>query len=168
MKLLFICTHNACRSILSEVITRELAAGRIETASAGSHPGGQVHPLTLTHLAKRGHSTAGLSSKGLDDVRAFAPDVVITVCDSAAKESCPVWFGDVIKVHWGLTDPTHPGDADSDRVEDTFARVIATIRTRTRQLLKQPFERMTREQLTTLFRQIGEQPAPRVAEGAGN
>lgn len=94
MKILFLCTHNACRSVLSEVISRHLANGQLEVASAGSQPSGKVHPETLRHLQDRGYSTDNLHSKGFDDLADFKPDAVITVCDRAAKEPCPpmAWF----------------------------------------------------------------------------
>ncbi|MCS5565695.1 MAG: hypothetical protein NZ729_05360 [Methylococcales bacterium] len=80
MKNLFVCTHNACRSILAEAITRHLSRGRFEVASAGSSPAGQVHSLTLQFLGAHGYSSQGLSSKDCEAVSGFLPDVVITVC----------------------------------------------------------------------------------------
>jgi arsenate reductase len=154
MKMLFICTHNACRSILSEAITRRMAGGRIATASAGISPRGHVHPLTLEYLGKHGYDCEGLSSKSMDSLRDFAPDIVVTVCDSAANEACPVWLGNCVKVHWGLPDPTRAGVTD---VAAAFAGVIATIEERTARLLEQPFETMTTAQLTNLMNKIGSQ-----------
>lgn len=155
MKLLFICTHNACRSILSEVITRDIAEGSIEVASAGSSPGDQVHPLTLKYLRSKGYSTEGLHSKSIDAVRPFDPDVVITVCDNAAKESCPIWLGEATKVHWGLPDPSRQTGTDRE-TDEAFSAVAATIETRIRQLLKQPFQTANPDQLTAIFKDIGE------------
>lgn len=155
MKLLFICTHNACRSILSEVITRDIAGGRIETASAGSNPGSQVHPWTLKYLKSRGYSTEDLHSKNIDAVRPFDPDVVITVCDNAAKENCPVWLGEAIKVHWGLPDPSRQIATD-DETEEAFSGVAATIESRIKELLKQPYETANPAQLAAIFAALGE------------
>ncbi len=81
MRLLFLCTHNACRSILCEVITRNHAVDRIEVASAGSQPSGRVHPLSLRFLASRAYPVADLRSKGIEDLTGFAPDAVITVVE---------------------------------------------------------------------------------------
>jgi arsenate reductase len=106
MKILFICTHNRCRSILAEALTRHISAGKIDARSAGSQPAGVVFPGTLTYLKSQNIPTDGLTSQSWDDHEAFAPDVVITVCDSAAGESCPVWFGQAARVHWGLPDPS--------------------------------------------------------------
>lgn len=154
MKLLFICTHNACRSILSEAITRDIADDRILVASAGSSPAGRVHPLTLQYLELHGYKTAGLHSKGIDAVRSFEPDVVITVCDNAARESCPVWLGKATRVHWGLPDPSQ-GDAGDGPV--AFTQVIGKIERRIRRLLGQPFETLDAGQLAALLETIGEQ-----------
>lgn len=106
MKVLFICTHNRCRSILFEAITRHRAGDVIEARSGGSQPAGEVHPLTLRHLEQRGYATEGLRSQSWDDFAEFAPDLVITVCDSAAGETCPLYLGSAPRVHWGLSDPT--------------------------------------------------------------
>jgi arsenate reductase len=156
MKLLFICTHNACRSILSEVITRELAAGRINVASAGASPASRIHPLTLAWLQDHNYSTHDLHSKQLDAVRSFAPDVVITVCDSAARESCPVWLGDAIKSHWSLPDPSQ-ADGPSGATTMAFDAVVATIQRRIRELLAHTFETMTPGELSKLLNTIGAQ-----------
>ena len=147
MKLLFICTHNACRSILAEAITRKIAGDRIEVASAGSEPAGRVHPLTQRFLEAREYPAENLHSKGFDELGEFRPDVVITVCDSAAQESCPVWLSrDVVTAHWGMPDPSHVegSDADRDRAFDNVARRLTV---RVQALLEQPFEDMDDAQL---------------------
>ncbi len=155
MKVLFLCTHNACRSILSEAITRRLAAGRIETASAGTSPAVQVNPQTLQFLHQNGFDTAGLCSKRIEEVRSFEPDVVITVCDSAARESCPIWLGQALNAHWSLPDPSRLTGSVMDR-DNAFGTVMATIEQRINRVLQQPFETMTDEQLTRLLNDIGE------------
>lgn len=155
MRLLFVCTHNACRSILGEVITRALGGDRIEAASAGSNPAGRVHPLTLNYLDAHGYSTAGLRSKSFADVQAFNPDAVITVCDRAANESCPVWLGGAVKAHWGLPDPSHLEGSDEDRLA-AFDVVRAIISRRIEALLQKPFEDLKAEQLALLLRALGE------------
>ncbi|WP_193164179.1 arsenate reductase ArsC [Microbulbifer hainanensis] len=134
MKLLFICTHNRCRSILSEAITNHLADGKIEACSAGSQPSGAVHPLSIQYLQARGVPVDGLSSQSWDDFQDFNPDAVITVCDSAANESCPLWFGDNVKVHWGLPDPSKLSGTDEE-IRDAFFAVMDTIESRVHRLL---------------------------------
>ena len=126
MKLLFICTHNRCRSILSEAITNQRARGILTAASAGSAPVDAVHPLTLRFLQERGYDTAGLTSQSWVDLEAFEPDRVITVCDTAAGEACPLWMSNVEKVHWGLPDPSRV-DGDDETVRAAFMSVIDQI-----------------------------------------
>jgi arsenate reductase len=129
IKLLFICTHNACRSILAEVIVRDRAGDHVMTASAGSAPSGRIHPLTIEHLTRHGYPTTGLVSGGYEDVGDFKPDVVITVCDRAAGEACPLWLDATPKVHWGLPDPSHLEGTEEERTA-AFDSVIATLETR--------------------------------------
>lgn len=126
MKVLYICTHNRCRSILSEAITNHLSQGEIEAKSAGSQPSGQVHPLTLKYLQDAGISIEGLHSQSWDELEEFEPDVVITVCDSAANETCPIWFGKAIKIHWGLADPSKIEGTEAE-IANAFHTVISEI-----------------------------------------
>ena len=126
MKLLFICTHNRCRSILSEAITNQRAWGILTAASAGSAPVDAVHPLTLRFLQERGYDTAGLASQSWADLEAFEPDRVITVCDTAAGEACPLWMSDVEKVHWGLPDPSRV-NGDDETVRAAFMALLDRI-----------------------------------------
>ena len=155
MKILYLCTHNACRSILCEAITRDLAKGQIEVASAGSYAAGEVHPQTLKHLDKWGYSTSNLHSKSFDDVADFAPDSVITVCDQAAKESCPIWLGSAVKAHWGLPDPTRLSSSTT-KMDKMFDEVIITIEHWIEHLLAEPNLDLPPPQLAGLLKSIGE------------
>ncbi|MGB0268402.1 MAG: arsenate reductase ArsC, partial [Pseudomonadales bacterium] len=101
LKVLVLCTHNRCRSILFEAIARAEAGPEVIVHSAGSEPAGEVHPATLEALSRAGISTEGLCSEGWDRYEAWGPDVVITVCDRAAKEPCPLWLGQAQRLHWG-------------------------------------------------------------------
>ncbi|MDK2776556.1 MAG: arsenate reductase ArsC [Pseudomonadota bacterium] len=134
MKILYICTHNRCRSILSEAVTNHLSQGKIEARSAGSQPSGEVHPLSLKYLAEAGISTAGLKSQSWDEFEDFAPDLVVTVCDSAAGETCPVWFGKSLKVHWGLEDPSKLEGTEEEKAA-AFRHTIRLIEERVQALL---------------------------------
>lgn len=129
MKILYICTHNRCRSILFEAISRHRATGTIEARSAGSQPAHQVHPLSIKYLQEASNSVAGLQSQSWDEFENFGPDVVITVCDSAAGESCPIWFGTTIKAHWGLADPSKV-EGSEEEVANAFRQTIQTIERR--------------------------------------
>jgi len=145
LKLLFVCTHNRCRSILCEALTNHLATGRLCARSAGSQPAGAVHPATLAALEARGISTADLESKSWDSFAGLDPDAVITVCDSAAGEQCPLWMGGTPRVHWGLPDPSKvEGKAERDAA---FATVIEIIEGRLRRLLMLEPERLDRQGL---------------------
>jgi arsenate reductase len=126
MKILYICTHNRCRSILSEAITRHLASDLIEARSAGSQPAGEVHPASLKALRAAGIDTSGLQSQSWNELESFAPDLVVTVCDSAAGESCPLWFGKAMKVHWGLEDPSKLTGTEEE-IDAAFRASIALI-----------------------------------------
>lgn len=133
MKILFICTHNRCRSILSESISNKIGAGQIEARSAGSQPVGAVHPLSLKYLSEAGYPTAGLRSQSWDEFEDFAADLIVTVCDAAAGEACPVYFGDSLKLHWGLADPSKVEGSDLEK-EQAFLRCIEEIAVRAEQL----------------------------------
>lgn len=156
MKVLYICTHNRCRSVLSEAITNHLAHGKITAYSAGSQPVGEVHPLTLKYLDQRGVSTEGLRSQSWDDFEDINPDIVITVCDSAASEACPVWFGDTVKVHWGLSDPSKLSGTEAD-MQAAFYEVMDCIEQRVQKMLQLDLENMSRAQLQNALNTIVEE-----------
>ena len=105
--ILVLCTGNSCRSIIGEALINALGEGRFRGLSAGSHPTGQVNPGALAVLARHGITPTNPASKSMDDLADEDIDLIITVCDSAAGEACPVWLGDVPKLHWGLPDPAH-------------------------------------------------------------
>lgn len=132
MRILFVCTHNRCRSILSEALAQYGQYPEIEAASAGSDPAGEVHPDTLQHLAEAGVSTVGLRSKSLQDIKDFNPHMVVTVCDGAAKTPCPLWLGEAMVVHWSLPDPSKIESESKRRV--AFIDCINTIEARLRGL----------------------------------
>lgn len=134
MKILFICTHNRCRSILSEAICNHLAGAQLQGFSAGSQPVGEVHPLSLKYLDEHGISTEGLRSKSWHEFENNKPDIAITVCDSAANEACPVWFGDCVTLHWGLQDPSKLQGSDAE-IKSAFYNVMSTIEQRVHALL---------------------------------
>jgi arsenate reductase len=137
MKILYICTHNRCRSILSEAITNHYAnsesANKIIAKSAGSQPAGEVHPLSIKYLQEAGISTEALRSQSWDEFEEFAPDLVVTVCDSAAGEACPLWFGKSLKVHWGLADPSKLQGSEAE-IAEAFRATIEQIKQRVQQL----------------------------------
>lgn len=105
---LFVCTANSARSVLGEAILRHLGEGKFQTFSAGSTPRGMVNPDAISCLTRRGLPADGFRSKSWEEFAGpDAPkmDLIITVCDSAAGEACPVWPGHPFVVHWGIPDP---------------------------------------------------------------
>ena len=121
--LLFICTHNRCRSVLAEVIANTQFEGVFRAFSAGSQPAGEIHPLTMKYLAARGLPTEGLSSQSWDDFADQKFDLVVTVCDSAANETCPLWMSDAPRAHWGMPDPSR-AEGDEADIERAFFAVM--------------------------------------------
>ncbi len=142
VNVLFLCTHNSARSILGEALLNHLGQGCWRGYSAGSHPRGSPNPLALAALGGAGVSTSGLSSKSWDVfAKPGAPpmDLVITVCDNAAGETCPLWPGGPATVHWGYADPSAaPGD-ERQRL-DAFVATLALMRKRIERLVALPDE----------------------------
>jgi len=129
VNVLFLCTGNSARSILSEALLNKRAQGQFRAFSAGSHPAGRVNPYALALLQRTGHSTDGLRSKSWDEFAApGAPelDFVFTVCDNAAGEVCPMWPGQPITAHWGIPDPAAVEGTDEQkrRAFDDAFRVL--------------------------------------------
>lgn len=132
---LFLCTGNSCRSILAEAYLNHIGGGSFRAFSAGSHPTGEVNPNSLKILQRQGIDTEGLHSKSIAAVADTRFDLVVTVCDNAAGESCPVFLGAPAKLHWGVSDPAYfVGDEESTMAE--FERVFS--------LLKKPIAALTR------------------------
>ncbi len=154
MRVLFMCTANSCRSILSEALFNHLAPDGIRAVSAGSVPRGQVLPRTLTALERAGIPTAGLSSKGNEAFADEPPQIVITVCDKAANEACPVYFGPAIKAHWGLADPSEV-QGDEAAVDAAFRATLAIIEKRCRAFLALPLQGLDRDELQRELERIG-------------
>ena len=141
-RVMFLCTGNSARSVLAEATLRAWAGHRFEVFSAGSQPAGTINPFALSQLVAEGISTAGLRSKSWDEfaaAEAVPMDLVVTVCDSAAAETCPVVFGDFLRAHWGLSDPAAVQGDDEDKRE-AFAQAHRIVKTRLLALLALPAE----------------------------
>jgi len=128
MNVLILCTGNSCRSILGEATFNHLAPAGWHAVSAGSQPTGQVHPRSLALLRREGIATDGYHSKSWDAL-ALTPDIVITVCASAAGETCPAYLGPVMRSHWGVADPAHATGSEDD-IEAAFMLAYRTLRFR--------------------------------------
>ena len=155
MNFLFLCTGNSCRSILSEVLFNHRAPEGFHAYSAGSKPSGQVHPFTLKTLQNLNLPTEGLSSKTIAACEQYQPDVVITVCGSAAQEACPIYLGSAIKAHWGLEDPSHLELADDIKLA-AFLDTVAHINRRLDALFALDFKQLSREELNKEIQKISE------------
>ena len=140
MKVLFLCTGNSCRSILSEAVFNHLAPPGLTAISAGSQPTGQPHPRAIALLHSKNVPTDGYASKSWHDL-SVTPDIVITVCASAAGETCPVWLGPVPRAHWGLDDPSHVAGTEAE-IDAAFERTYAIIVARIDAFLALPLDRL--------------------------
>jgi arsenate reductase (thioredoxin) len=143
MKVLFLCTGNSCRSILGEATFNHLAPPGWHALSAGSRPTGQVHPRSLALLQREGISTAGSHSKSWDDLPE-TPEIVITVCASAAGETCPAYLGPVLRTHWGVEDPAHATGTDAE-IDAAFQAAYATLRRRIEALFALPLRELVHD-----------------------
>jgi arsenate reductase len=140
VNVLFLCTGNSCRSILGEATFNHLAPAGWRAMSAGSRPTGRVHPRSLALLQREGISTAGARSKSWEDLPA-TPDIVITVCSSAAGETCPAYLGPVLRTHWGVDDPAHATGTD-DEIDAAFVRAYRTLRRRIEAFAALPLDQL--------------------------
>lgn len=143
MNVLFLCTGNSCRSILGEATFNHLAPSGWKALSAGSHPTGQIHPRSLALLAREGISTEGYHSKSWDDLP-VTPDIVITVCASAAGETCPAYLGPVLRTHWGVDDPAHATGSDAE-IDAAFLHAYRTLRARIEAFFALPLAELQRD-----------------------
>ena len=149
LNVLFLCTHNSARSILAEATLNHLGGGRFKAYSAGSspRPNQQPNPLGLQVLQAADIRTDGLRSKSWDEFAgADAPqmDLIITVCDNAAGEVCPIWPGHPATAHWGYADPSALEGTDAQRLE-AFRRTLLAIRRRLELLVNLPPEKLAQQ-----------------------
>ncbi|MBF0304448.1 MAG: arsenate reductase ArsC [Alphaproteobacteria bacterium] len=138
INVLVLCTGNSARSVLAECLINDLGGGKWKAYSAGSHPTGKVNPLSLDVLREKGHSVEGLRSKSWDEfARPDAPrmDLVITVCDNAAGEVCPVWPGHPSTLHIGFPDPA-AAEGTVERRLAAFREVYGMIEAKIRKLIE--------------------------------
>lgn len=156
---LILCTHNSARSVLSEGMLNQWAQALnkdVRAFSAGSAPSGQLNPFALEVLGKAGVDTAGYRSKSWDEFT--APDapkmrIVITVCDSAAAETCPYWPGSPVKMHWGYPDPSNAAGGDEGK-RMAFELTRQAIGYRMLQLLQLPLDDMSNVELQKALEMI--------------
>jgi len=154
---LFLCTHNSARSIMAEVLLNDLGKGRFCGYSAGSMPGSAPNPFALETMARMNLPINGLRSKAWDEFTADgapAMDFVITVCDNAAGEVCPVWPGHPITAHWGVEDPSLFQGSDDAKLQK-FAQVAGVLIRRIELLASLPISTLEKHDLQEKVRDIG-------------
>ena len=155
---LFLCTGNSARSIMAEAVLNQLGGGLFRAYSAGSHPAGAINPHALDLLQRHRFRTDGLRSKSWDEfAQPGAPvmDFVLTVCDKAAGEVCPVWPGQPLTAHWGVEEPTlKPGE--NKTIDQKYLEVATVLRRRIELLLALPIEKLDRLTLQKSLSEIGQ------------
>lgn len=154
LNILVLCTGNSCRSILGEALINHLGAGRFRAYSAGSHPVGKVNDNALATLARHGLPTVGYRSQSWDEFEDAGIDILISVCDSAAGETCPVYLGSAVRGHWGLPDPAHV-TGGPEQVEAAFEATYAALEKRIHKLLALPIGQLSGPELAAALNRIG-------------
>ncbi len=146
MNVLFLCTGNSCRSLIGEAVFNHLAPNGWHAISAGSQPTGKLNERALALLAAKGIATGGYSSKSWDDLP-VTPDIVVTVCASAAGETCPAYLGPVLRTHWGVDDPSHVVGTEEE-IEAAFETAYAILRARIEAFLALPLDELAGDRAT--------------------
>jgi arsenate reductase len=165
---LILCTGNSARSIMAEAILGRLGLGKFKAFSAGSHPRGEVNPHALAMLRKANFDVSKLRSKPWDEfAEPGAPklDFVFTVCDEAAKETCPVWPGQPMSAHWGLPDPARAEGSDAEQAL-AFADCFRMLYQRISIFVSLPFDRLSKLSLQQRLDEIGRSRADAMEEPA--
>jgi len=158
---LFLCTGNSARSILAEALLNHSGRGRFRAYSAGSFPRGEVNPFALDLLHRLDLPTEGLRTKSWDEFaqpEAPALDFIITVCDNAAGEVCPIWPGHPVTAHWGLPDPAAVQGTEADKVA-AFRETLRALEHRIRPFVELPVASLDRLKLQDRVREIGQTSA---------
>ena len=157
LNILFLCTGNSARSILAEAIMNRIGAGKFKAWSAGSHPKGAVDPRALKLLGGMGYDVSALRSKSWDEFAGEAApplDFVITVCDDAAGEICPIWPDQPISAHWGMPDPA-AAEGSAAEVALAFADAFRILDNRIGLFASLPLESLDRLSLRRRMDEIG-------------
>lgn len=156
ISVLFLCTGNSCRSIMAEALLNHHGNGRFKAYSAGSFPTGEVHPQSLATLQAKGIATEGYRSKSWDELADTHIDIVITVCDNAAGETCPLFLGKQLKAHWGVADPATFVGSEAE-VETEFKRICEILEKRIQTFIALPIETMDSTELQQKLTDISNQ-----------
>ncbi len=153
---LFLCTHNSARSVMAEALLNKLGEGKFQAFSAGSQPKASPNPFALAVVEKLGFAREQFKSKSWDDfAKPGAPhmDIIITVCDNAAGEACPVWLGHPATSHWGFPDPSET-EGDHDTKLAAFEQVYIAIKRRIEFLVNLPIDKLEHLALANELKRI--------------
>ncbi len=151
---LFLCTGNSCRSVMAEGLLKQHGKGLFRSFSVGSNPTGRVHPMSLETLRRHGIDHVGFESKAWDVFQGIDFDIVITVCDNAAGETCPIFPGNPVNGHWSTPDPAH-FEGTPQQIEAEFDRVFGILERRVKALVALPVEVMQRDALRQTLSDVG-------------
>jgi len=157
---LFLCTGNSARSIMAEALVTTISGGRLRGFSAGSHPGGKVNPFAIEQVKATGYPDDNLRSKSWDEFAApEAPrmDFIVTVCDNAAGEVCPVWPGHPVSAHWGFEDPAAVEGTDEEK-RAAFSKVFKQIAQRVQVFVNLPLHALDKDAIRSEMQKIGDTP----------
>ncbi|MDP1666614.1 MAG: arsenate reductase ArsC [Methylobacter sp.] len=155
LNILVICTGNSCRSVMGEALFNHLGQGRIKAFSAGSQPIGRINTGALATLKRHDLPTEGYKSQSWEEFEDQPMDIVITVCDNAAGETCPVYLTKAVRAHWGVSDPGHVEGTEDEKIA-AFEQTFSTLKLRVEKMLELPLETMPPEQLTAELNAIGQ------------
>ena len=153
---LFLCTHNSARSVMAEALLNTIGREHFQAFSAGSMPSGRVNPFAIEMAKTIGYITDDIRSKSWDEFALLdAPkmDIIITVCDDAAGEVCPIWPGHPATAHWGFPDPSKTDGSDDDK-RRAFGKVFHDIRRRIELLVNLPVDKLERLALSSELKRI--------------
>jgi len=165
---LFLCTGNTSRSIMAEALLATMGKGRFKTFSAGSQPSGTVNPFAIEQVKKTGYDVSNLRSKNWDEFAVEgAPqmDFIVTVCDQAAGEVCPIWPGHPVSAHWGFQDPAAAEGTDAEK-RAVFERVFRQIMQRVNSFANLPLNVLNKTAIQQEMKKIGDTPVEESNEHA--
>jgi len=157
---LFLCTGNSARSIMAEALVTTMGQGRFQGFSAGSKPGSKVNPFAVEQVKKTGYPIENLRSKSWDEFAApGAPhmDFIITVCDNAAGEACPIWPGHPATAHWGFEDPAAVEGSDEEK-RAAFEKIFQQIMARMNSFVGLPLHLLEKHAIQQEIKKIGDTP----------
>lgn len=151
---LVLCSGNSCRSVMGEALVTDLGQGRFIGHSAGSNPIGRINTGALATLVRHDLPTDGYTSKSMDAFKDQPIDILLSVCDSAGKEPCPVFLGPAIRAHWGVEDPGHV-EGTPEEIIEAFEKTFDVLKRRVKAMVDLPIENMTQDAIAMELDRIG-------------